>query len=83
MPKGFVLIYFYCQKKIDVTNGGESALKRHAVLARFEDKDRNYKLRTSVAGGGSLLGYLKKPECKEVTNDSSKKKKKKNSTINN
>ena len=30
---------FYRQKKIDVTNGGDRALKRHAGLACFEDKD--------------------------------------------
>ena len=30
---------FYRQKKIDVTNGGDNALKRHAGLACFEDKD--------------------------------------------
>ena len=45
-----------CQKKFDVTDGGESGLKRHAGLAPFEDKDKNQdKLRTPVAGGGSLL----------------------------
>ena len=64
-----------------MTNGGESALKRHVILVPFEDKGMNYTLRTSVAGSGSLLGHLKKPESKEVTNDSSKIKN--NSTINN
>ena len=69
----------YCQKKSDVTNGGESALKRHAGLAPFEHKGKNHKLRTPVAGSGSLLGHLETPESEEVTNDSIKKKT--NSTI--
>ena len=69
----------YCQKRSDVTNGGESALKRHAGLAPFEHKGKNHKLRTPVAGSGSLLGHLETPESEEVTNDSIKKKT--NSTI--
>ena len=68
-----------CQRKIDVTNGGESALKRHLALAPFEDKDKNHKLRNSVAGSAKLLSHLKKPESEEVTNV----KKKNNSTTNN
>ena len=68
----------YCQKKSDVTNGGESALKRHARLVPFEHKGKNHKLRTPVAGSGSLLGHLETPESEEVTNDSIKKN---NSTI--
>ena len=59
----------YCQKKIDVSNGGESVLKQHAGLAPFKDKGKNHKLRTPVAGRGSLLGHLKKPESEEVTNE--------------
>ena len=65
-----------CQKKIDVANVGESALK-----APFEDKGKNHKLITPVAVSGSLLGHSKKPESEEVRNDSVKKKS--NSTINN
>ena len=72
---------FWVRKSDDKTKGGESALKRHAGLAPFEDKGKNHKLSTPVAGSGSLLGHLKKPESEEVTNDSVKKKK--NSTINN
>ena len=64
----------YCQKKIDVTNDGEGALKRHAGFASFEDKGKNHKLRTRVAGSWSLLGHLKKTESEEVTNDAVKKK---------
>ena len=64
-----------------MTNGRESALKRHAGLAPFEDKGKNHKLRTPVAGSRSLLGHMKKPESEEVTSDSVKKKN--NSTINN
>ena len=70
-----------CQRKIDVTNDGESALKRHLALAPFEDKDKNHKLRTPVAGSAKLLSHLKKPESEEVTNDSVKKKN--NSTTDN
>ena len=70
----------YCPKNIDVTNGGESAFKRHAGLAPFEDRGKNHKLRTPVADSGSLLGHLKKPESEEVTNHSAKNK---NSTVNN
>ena len=70
-----------CRKKIDVTNGGEGALKRHAGLTPFEDKGKNHKLRTPVADSGNLLGHLKKPESEEVTNDSAKKKN--HSAINN
>ena len=67
----------YCQIKIDVTNSGESALKRHAGLAPSEDKGKNHKLRTPVAGKWKpSFGHLKKPE---VTNDSVKMKY--NSTI--
>ena len=54
----------YCQKKIDVTNGGESAPKWHAGLAPFKDKGKNHKLRTPDTGSGSLLGYLKKLKIK-------------------
>ena len=64
----------YCQKKIDVTKDGEGALKRHAVFAPFEDKGKNHKLRTRVAGSWSLLGHLKKIESGEMTNDAVKKK---------
>ena len=64
-----------------MTNGGESALKCHSGLAPFEDKGKNHKLRTPVAGSESLLGHLKKPESEELTNDSVKKKN--NSTIKN
>ena len=64
----------YCQKKIDVTKDGEGALKRHAVFAPFEDKGKNHKLRTRVAGSWSLLGHLKKIESVEMTNDAVKKK---------
>ena len=64
----------YCQKKIDVTKDGEGALKRHAVFAPFEDKGKNHKLRTRVAGSWSRLGHLKKIESGEMTNDAVKKK---------
>ena len=69
----------YCQKKIDMTNDGESPLKRHTGLVPSENKGKNHNL-IPVAGSGSRLDYLKKPENEEVTNDS--RKKKNNSTIN-
>ena len=49
-----------CRKKIDVTVFGGSAL---------EDKDKNRKLKTPVAGSGSLLGHLEKPQSEQVTKD--------------
>ena len=62
----------YCQKKIDMTNGGESA---HARLTPFEGKGENHKLRrTPVAGNGGLLDHLKKPENEGVTSDPPKKR---------
>ena len=65
----FVLI---AKNKIAVTNSRESALKRHAGLAPSEDKGKNHKLRTPVAGKWEpSFGHLKKPE---VTNDSVKMK---------
>ena len=65
---------FLLPKKIDLTNSGESALKRYPGLAPYEDKGKNHKLRTPVTGSGSLLSHLKKPESEEVTNVSVKKK---------
>ena len=65
---------FLLSKKIDLTNSGESALKRYPGLAPFEDKGKNHKLRTPVIGSGSLPSHLKKPESEEVTNVSVKKK---------
>ena len=56
-----------------MNNSGKSALKWHAGLAPFEDKDKNHKSRTPVVGRRTLLGHLKKPESEEVTNDSVKK----------
>ena len=48
----------YCHKTIDIANGGESALKRHAGVAPFSDKGKIHKQKTPVATSNILKRHM-------------------------
>ena len=53
-----------CHRNFDVSNGGESVIKRHAGLSHCQRQWKRHKLNTAVPSAGRLDGHLKKKTSK-------------------